>query len=230
MLTGANGCYDESIDAIVEQKRVEDAWPAAWAAAAGLVTSFLRARPALRLAMPRDGDPQQSRGWPSPRTWEYATRALTSAATQGLSAASTDELFAAFVGPGAALEFVAWKAQLDLPDPAEVLDGKVKWSPDPRRLDVTHAVLGACVALVQSPDAPKRKERARVLWGLLGQLCVPTSKQVATGAPALAKDVAVPSVRTLCSKHVNLQVLEESKPVRLALRDVLVAAGVVAKS
>ena len=71
------GQEDEAAhDPLAREAEVWGQWPAAWAGARGIVSGFIRRRPELLHKMPPDGDPAQSRAWPSPRTGEYAARAL----------------------------------------------------------------------------------------------------------------------------------------------------------
>lgn len=223
LITGADGYQGEVRDAAAEEARVLAAWPGAFAQAAGLTSGFLRRNPGLRHKMPQDGDPAQSRAWPSPRTWEMATRALASAKVHGLTAAETDEFMAAFVGGGAATEFAAWQENLDLPDPAQVLDGAVEWRHDPKRLDRSWVVLGSCAATVAAQNAPKRKERAAKLWSILAEVCGKKD------APGSAPDVTIPAVRALVHKEVRLGGMPEARPVLVRLQPMLAAAGITAQ-
>ncbi|MGH9043028.1 MAG: AAA family ATPase, partial [Acidimicrobiia bacterium] len=81
----------------------------------GLVAAFVTARPSLLCAVPT-GE-AAGRAWPSPRTWELVARLLDAARWTGVSAEAQHLLLAGAVGEGAALEFTAWEAALDLPDP-----------------------------------------------------------------------------------------------------------------
>ncbi len=155
------------VDAIAEEKRVMTIWPEAHAKAAGLIAAFLTRHPDLLHKMPADGDPQRGKAWPSPRSWEMATRLLATGVVHALSEADTDTLCAGSVGETAWHEFRAYQASMDLPDPAEVLDGKIQWAPDAKRLDITAAVLSGCTALVAPKTAANRETRAAVLWALL---------------------------------------------------------------
>lgn len=187
----------QPIDVDVEEKRVLDSWPAAWAKASGLVAAFVRRRPELLHKMPPDGDPAQSRAWPSPRTWEFATRALASATVHGLTEIEADEFIAAFVGTDAAAEFVAWVQDQDLPEPADLLDGNSTWKHDPTRLDRTSAVLGACVALVTPKNSVKREARTKAAWALL--------------ATVDAKDMIVPAATTLAQAGLGTSWARKAK-------------------
>jgi MoxR-like ATPase len=209
-LTGQQVDQEAQRDALVEEEMVVAAWPEAWALAAGTVAAFLRARPNLLHKMPPDGSPEQGRAWPSPRTWEYATRALASARIHGLDDETTDELLAAFVGAAAAGEFLTWMIEADLPDPAALLDGTATFKPDLKRLDRTEAVLSACATLVTPAKADKRQARAAALWAL----CAEVARD--------AKDAVIPAAIALC--RAGLQGAREAKPVLAALHDVISAS------
>lgn len=107
-----------------------------------LVASFLRARPGLVHGFkPGMG----SGAWPSPRTWEMAGRFM--AAGEGVL--SEEEVLlgvAGCVGEGAALEFLNYLRELDLPRPEELLSGKAKL---PEREDRMMAALAAVAAWVR---------------------------------------------------------------------------------
>lgn len=211
LMTG--GTAMESADMDAEEARVMEEWPEAFAKAAGQVASFIRRRPDLLHRMPDDGDPAQSRAWPSPRTWEYATRAMASGIVHGLSEVDADELISAFVGVSVAAEFATWKAELDLPSPSEVLDEQVSFDHDPRRLDRTEVVLSACAALLVPKGDERRMKRAEVLWGLLAKIMED------------AKDVCVPAMTTLVKN--GLQKTPKARPVLAKMHSVVSAAGMV---
>lgn len=149
------------------EARVDKIFPEPFAKAKGLVTAFLKAQPALLHRVPKSGSPEASRAWPSPRTWELATRALAGAEVHRLEQVDAEELVTAFVGPGPAAELLEYQSKADLPDPSDVLDEKVPFSHDPKRLDRTAAVLSSCAALIAPDKAPRRKERAEVLWRII---------------------------------------------------------------
>ena len=201
-------------DAAAEEKRVLGAWVLPWSRARGTVAGFIKRRPELLHKQPAMGDPQLSRGWPSRRSWENATRAMASAQVHRLSDIDAEEFIAAFIGVAAAAELSAYIRDADLPDPEALLDGKVAWKHNERRLDLTMAVLGACAALVQNKDAPKRKERAAALWTLM----TPIVKDAA--------DVVVPAGRVLCK--ARLSTLPEARPVLAKIQPILKAAGITA--
>jgi hypothetical protein len=208
-LSNFQGGADERLDAVKEEARVMHEWPAADAFARGLVGGFIQRRPDLLHKKPKKGDPILS--WPSRRTWDYAATALASARVHHLSEIEGDELVSAFVGAPVMAEFATWRANADLPDPVDVLDEKVKFVHDARRLDRTLAVLSSCAALVIAPKADKRKERSGVLWTLLGTVL------------DTAADCAIPAARALV---INKLLPTEHKAVLHKIQPMLAAAGI----
>jgi len=204
----------EALDAAAEEARVESLFPAAFAKASGLVAAFVKRRGELLHKQPKTGDPKASKAWPSPRTWELATRALAGAEVHGLSLMDGEELLACFIGEGAAIEFSAWRTMVDLPDPAAVLDGKATFKHEAARLDRTIALLDSCAALVAPQAAEKRNERAAVLWTLLAALL------------GDAPDLIVPAARTLVG--AKLVGMKEAREALKRVQPILAAAGMTA--
>lgn len=176
------------VNAADEEGRVMAAWPGHIAYANGLIAGFIKRRPELLHKQPKHGDDRASKAWPSRRSVHYAAVALASARVHGLNEIDTDTIMAGFVGLAFVQEFATWRTMVDLPDPADVLDGKVKWTHDARRLDRTLAVLGACAGLVAPEKAEKKKERGNKCWELIAS--------VLTG-PNSAADCAIPAARVL---------------------------------
>lgn len=195
-----------------EEARVLRAWTSTFARASGLVAGFLRRRPDLLHKMPKAGDPALCRAWPSHRSWHNATCAIAGADVHGLGDADGEELLLAFIGAGAGNEFVTWRQQVDLPDPEDVLDGKVKFAFDEQRLDRSLAVYASCAAVVAPKDAPKRKERAAACWKLFGD------------AAGSAMDIVVPAATVLV--NANLVNVAEARPLLAKLEPFLRLAGV----
>ena len=213
--SGAGNAAPDALDAAAEEARVEAAFPEAFARASGLVGGFVKRRPELLHKKPKNGDPQASKAWPSPRTWEMAARALAGAEVHGLDIADGEELLAAFVGQGAAVEFAAWRTMVDLPDPASVLDGKVEFKHEARRLDRTIALFDSCAALVTPATAEKRLARAAKLWTLL---------EATLGE---APDLIVPAARVLV--QARLVGMPEAKAALKRVQPILAAAGLSAQ-
>lgn len=168
------------------EAQVLKAFDEPFAKAKGLVSAFLRAKPSLMHKQPPSGSPEASRAWPSPRTWELATRAIAGAEVHGLNEIDSQELLAAFIGIGAAAELLQYQSEADLPDPSDVLDEKVTFKHNPKRLDRTSAVLSSCAALIAPDKAPKRKERADVLWRIIAEVAKDAADVTVQAAVVLA--------------------------------------------
>ncbi len=217
--TGNGGHVDMTFDIKAEEARILAAWGEPWAIARGVETAFLRARPTLKNVCPKAGDPKGSRGWPSDRSWEAATRALASAAVHGLTDTETEAFVAAFIGEGVAGEFFAFKAKQDLPNPADILDGRVRFVHSSSRLDRTYAVLQACTALVTPKEAQRRDERAIALWSEVLEPLVLAKADL---------DVLVPSVEALIA--AGLQALKQANKTLAGIQTMLRIAGIKPKN
>ena len=210
-LLSDGGAEDEAFgDAAAEEARVWAAWPIAWASARGVVSGFISKRPDLLHVQPDVGSPAASKAWPSRRTWEMATRALAGAEIHGLDDIERIAFVEAFIGKGAAAELLAYLLDADLPSPADVLDGKVQLTVEPRRLDRTVAILNACAALVSPEKADKRLPRADALWAIIADVCT------------TAADLAVPAARAMLSAKLYRP---SARSAMLQLEPVLRKAG-----
>lgn len=111
------------------------------ATARATVAAFLKVRPTLVLQVPTVAA-QAGRGWPSPRSWETVAILLGMCDTVGSGEDVRAALIGGAVGEGAAVEFLSWLINADLPDPNMVLA-----DPDsfelPERSDRAFAVLTA---------------------------------------------------------------------------------------
>ena len=165
-LLGSESEQMQTEDLLAAETAVMAAWPDAWAHARGLVAGFVRAHASALHQVPEEGSPDRSRAWPSRRTWEFATRAVASSMVNGLSESEGDEFAASFVGNKVYSEFVHYREEADLPNPADVLDGKEKFKHNPRRLDRTFAVLYSCAALVAPVDAANRNVRLETFFDI----------------------------------------------------------------
>lgn len=177
----------ETIDFEEEEAKVDALWDNAWAQTVSLVTGFLTARPELLQQKPKRNAPVHE--WPSSRSWELASHALAGSFVYDLSGIERERAVSAFVGQAAYTEFYGWAKNADLPDPADLLDGKVTFKHNPARLDRTAAVLSGCSATVKAEAGAKtRSPRVEALWSFIHDLpesCIditlPTSVQLVQG-------------------------------------------------
>jgi hypothetical protein len=153
----------------------------AWASARAVVAGFVRARPGLLLSLPEAAS-QRGQAWPSPRSWDYASRLLATAGRGKKLDGDLLPLLAGCVGDGAAAEFAAWRAELDLPDPEQLLADPTAYR-HPRRGDHAYAVLAA---VSQAARARLTPDRWRAAWHVMG-----------TAAQSGGADIAAVAVRDL---------------------------------
>lgn len=179
-------------DPEAEQVRVLSEWPVEYATATGVVSAFIRGKPSLLHAQPQAASPQASLPWPSRRTWVMATRALAASRIHGLSEGESDRYVGSFVGQAAMVELRSFITNLDLPDPADLLDGHVSFKHNKIRLDRTMAVLAACTGTVLPKEAARRGDRMTALWKII--------REVMKDAP----DVVWPTVKLVCSRGAGL--------------------------
>jgi hypothetical protein len=172
-------------------------WEAGLPRVRGMVAAFVSVRPQLLCAVP-DGAAGAGRAWPSPRSWEAATRLWTAAEAAGAAAEVSGALIAGTVGQGAAVELLAWRSKVDLPDPEDVIA-----NPDrcrlPRRADRLFAVLsGVAAAVIAEPTV----DRWQAAWRVLARAADTHPDAAAVAGRALAGcrpagAVAPPSVAAL---------------------------------
>jgi hypothetical protein len=127
-----------------------------------------------------------------------------------LSETDRDEYVASFIGTPVHAQFAAFIEAADLPMPADVLDKKVAFKWDTKRLDRTNAIISSCAALVCRDGADKRRERATVLWEIL--------------AGASNYDIIVPATKALVL--AKLHVSKEANIVLSKINPALRTAGV----
>lgn len=157
-----------------------EGWEAGIAQARGLVAAFITVRPGLTCELPTDAA-RAGRGWPSPRTWDMASRLWAAARAAEVSTEAETALVTGAVGEGPGVEFLMWHMEMDLPDPEEVLaDPEGFVIPD--RGDRTHAVLTSVAAAVA---ADPTVERWLAGWKVVGRVGDTTPDVAAVAARAL---------------------------------------------
>ena len=136
--------------------------PIRWAGARGKIAAFLSARTGQIISFPKDAS-QASGPWPSPRTWDKASRFLS-------VANDVDDALGAIagcVGHAVALEFVNFMKNADLPDPEFLLKNPDKFEIPKKRGDITFAVLSSLhTAISTKNDAA----RYAAIWKILGMV------------------------------------------------------------
>ncbi len=153
------------------EARVAKTWAASRDKAAAVVGTFIDRQESdeMLLNMPKPHTPEASRAWVSPRTTEMATHVLAGGWMFDVQKTpeGTDmlwELVAGCVGAGVAEELENFVDVADIPDPFDILAGRVKWRPDPQRPDLTHVVANSCTnATIRFFDEQVEKNRKAAL-------------------------------------------------------------------
>lgn len=204
---------EERFDPAAEEARVLAGWTGARARAVGLFTAFHQRRKGLLHKQPDAGDPSASRAWPSHRSWSNAVLAWASAEIHKLTAEERSLMVEGFIGQGALTEFLKWVHTMDLPDPYDVLDGRVSWDHDPSRLDRSQAVMSSLTAVMIKSEAkdPKHEKRLLRLWQIFDQ--------------CPADDVTAISMKPL--SRARLTTHPAAMPVLARLRPMMKAAGLL---
>ncbi len=172
------------------------------------VTGYVRANPHHRYVLPR-GAAATGLAWPSNRSWDMLARVLGHVRDD--DTAARQALTFGLVGEGVGVEFLTWVAQMDLPDPADVIadPSLVDWSARPDRV---WAILSGVVGWASSLGTVAAWQSA---WGPLLACCE-------SGSP----DVAAAAARVL-GKCRPASAKVPAK-VRTAFAPVLAAAGIAA--
>jgi len=147
-----------------------------------LVAGFLRARESQISAIPADAA-ARGRAFPTPRTWDYATRLSAFAVAIGAPKEVLRLLVNGCIGEVTAHEFLAWSAAQDLPDPETLLADPHGFDFTGVRPDRVYVILQSILAAVSRTTTPQR-------WTDAVTLC-------AVAAKAAGIDPAVPVARAL---------------------------------
>jgi hypothetical protein len=191
------------------EKLITEEWQEHFPVVAGLMAGFV-VRFKKIYEMPRAGAKNRGKAFLTPRTLEYAVRAVTAARILGRDQADQTEMFAACVGAGPAIQWEAWLREANLPHPLEVLQNG--WKPDTIRLDRTMAVYSSISAYVTSrTDRAEKLRLAPLAWKRLGDLIT-----------ANLPDMILPSARALVNAGFSTSA---SKDCEAAARPVMIYLG-----
>lgn len=133
-----------------------------WMEERGRIASFLHTRPGNVLAFPKE-ESKRSKAWPSPRTWDKASRIL--AVAKNIDDALNG--VAGCVGDGVSLEVANYLRHLDLPDPEDLLKNPEKFDVKKfkNRGDQLFAVLSSVHSAITFKNDTKRYQAA---WKIVG--------------------------------------------------------------
>jgi hypothetical protein len=173
-----------------------------------LVSGFLSARPGLVHDRPKNRE-QAGLAWPSPRSWEAVISVLAAADGTAITQEARLALVSGLVGEGAAIEFVGFERDLDLPDPEALLENPNSYRRPPRG-DQIHAIIAAVTSAA--------------LNNLTASRWTAAMKVFAAVANDGNVDIAASGVRQLAALRPENAVV----PTEISVfREILVAAGLL---
>jgi len=170
--------------------------------ARSLVVSYLRRNPGAVLAVPPEHD--TSKPWPSPRSWETASRLLAAVMSTGERKESdlAHLAIAGCVGEGQAESFMQWMINLNLPDPEELLkDAEKALKKLPKRHDQRAVTLEA-VAVAACQDHDDKVKRWETAWAIVGPVFIKENDVGMAAAKHLAKNIVPGAKRPPETKQV----------------------------
>lgn len=141
----------------------------AYSQARSLVAGYLSARRQQTLMFPLLQS-EQSKAWPSPRTWDKASVELAAVIARNHVIESCFAHIEACLGTAVALEFMTWLQDSDLPNPEEIFKtGYCDW---PSRSDKLFATLNtlsnyAIEKIKKNHKKPEGQKTWNTLWTLL---------------------------------------------------------------
>lgn len=158
------------------------------------VAGFLRARPNQLSVIPKEHS-ARSRAFPTPRTWEFAATLIALAEHHRLGTDVVQLAAAGAIGAATAHEYLAWRENLDLPDPASLLSGQAQITFTDLRADRVYVILQGLVAALDDTSTDE-------LWTSAVELCCQAADEAGI-------DPVVPAIRAL--------VAPERRPVGVAV-------------
>jgi hypothetical protein len=143
-----------------------------------LASAYSSARPSAIQACPKNQ--KHMTAWPSLRSWTTGIRLLAAAKSIGYDhdTGLAIELLTSAIGQSAAIEFLSYVKNLDLPNPEDLLAAPKSWEPK-RRADVIFAILTSVVAAYA---AKQTEPRWLAAWEVLDHVINSGQIDVATAA------------------------------------------------
>lgn len=145
------GAIPEGFDAARFEANLRS--PEGWDHNVGLARTYVGSFLTRNTTALREAPPVEARAWANPRTWDMATRAIAAVDTHfGTNAWDLKiTLMAGAVGRGHADEFCTWLRTMDLPDPTDLLDGKVQYDiAGDSRADRVYVILDSTLSVIDS--------------------------------------------------------------------------------
>lgn len=168
---------------------IENSWSAVGPGIVRLVSAFLESTAATGLLRNQPTDATlASRPFPTPRSWEMATRALITASILGEYTTLVDDILLCTVGPAAMEAFSAYVTALNLPTIDDLLADK--WSFNPYALDQAFLALASLAAHIKDATAKGQRVDGDAVWRVIVK--IDKSENLDLAIPTVAAALNIP--------------------------------------
>lgn len=179
-------------------REAEEVFRKGWGREVGLARTYIASFLTRNPSHLRETPPDEARAWSNPRTWDLAARALASAGVHGMGWDVKAPLLGGCVGRGPADAFLTWLRTMDLPDPADLLDGKVQYDmTGDTRTDRIYTVLDATMSVIQTgtADAEQEERTAKRIQAWVGMLAAVSARKDVRdiAAVSVARAMGIPA-------------------------------------
>jgi hypothetical protein len=156
-----------------------------------LASAYSQARPSAIQACPKNQ--KHLTAWPSLRSWTTGINLLAAAKSLGedYDSGLAIELLSSAISQAAAIEFLAYVKNLDLPNPEDLLKNPTSWDAK-KRADITFAVL---TSVVSAYAANQTELRWLATWQVLDHVINSGQIDVATAAAHNLAKLSKPSFK-----------------------------------
>ena len=162
--------------------RLPEDWENNVPLSSAMVTGFVQANQQQAHARP-DNEANWAKPWPSFRTWTMAFRLLAACQAIGVGDGIEAGLVEGCVGSGAAMAFMAYRREMKLPNPEDVLKNPTK-TKYPKKGDQLYVLLNSVVSAVLNNNT---EERWMAAWEVMVEAAKDKMDIATASARALAK-------------------------------------------
>lgn len=166
---------DLSFSVFDAEEKVKKEWNATWPEVFGAYCGYFKAIRGEKIKnnklhdIPVVGSPERNRAFPTPRSWDWASRVSVTCKILGAGHSIESRMLKGCVGDGAASEFMTYRLEANFPTPRDVLDGK--FTPNRIRLDLSTAAYNSMAAyVVAQPEKARLKDGVKA-WKALAAGC-----------------------------------------------------------
>lgn len=152
------------------EKQVLDNFLKHWGEVNAIFIGFDECKQDLAHVQPEPDDPKSGGPWPSPRTWHWASCAVTTSRALGMPKELEGEIVESLVGEEAGQAWTEWAAAANLPKPEKMLsDG---WRYNRKRIDISLAAITNLTKYLIDMEYKDAVKAAAPAWDILHHVIV----------------------------------------------------------